>query len=82
MEEKQYAGLSTLQSIVNCCKKLFATHRRVDDLAEDVAYINTEDDETITDALPAGGVIITDDGNGNVTITSTNTLPEWDGGNY
>lgn len=55
MEEKQYAGLSTLQSIVNCCKKLFATHRRVDDLAEDVAYINTEDDETITDVETGGG---------------------------
>lgn len=49
MEQKQYAGPSTLQSIVNCCKNLFATHRSVDDLAEEVAYISSEDNETITD---------------------------------
>ena len=33
-------------------------------------------------ASGGGGLIITDDGEGNVSIVSTNDLPKWNGGEY
>ncbi len=49
MATKKYASLTTLQTFLNNLKNLFATKASVDELSADVAYINSEDNENITE---------------------------------
>lgn len=56
--EKQYAGSSALQIIINVCKKLFATKQGIDELTTKIAYLDPEDDETITEESPSVKVVV------------------------
>ena len=58
---KKYVSLSKLSTFLDNLKNLFATISSVDDLSDNVAYINSEDNETITD-------VETDDSNGGANI--------------
>ena len=49
MSQKQYASLTTLQTFLDNIKARFATKATLDELSADVAYINSSDNETITD---------------------------------
>lgn len=54
--EKKYASLSSLQTFLENIKSKFATKATVDELSSEVAYINSTDNETITDVvIPEGG---------------------------
>lgn len=64
MANKKYASLNTLQTFLDNLKNLFATQTSVDELSADVAYINEEDNENITD-VETGGTGVT-----NITVDS------------
>lgn len=59
----------------------------IEEDGEPVTLVTQEDLNAAIEELEGkiasgGGVIITDDGEGNVTIVSTNDLPTWNGGEY
>lgn len=61
MAQKKYASLSTLQTFLDNLKNLFATQTTVEELSADVAYINSEDNENITDVETGGTTNVTVD---------------------
>jgi hypothetical protein len=65
MSQKKYASLTTLQAFLTNLKNLFATKASVDELSADVAYINVEDNENITDVETGG------------TGNTTSVQPNW-----
>ena len=65
---KKYVSLSKLSTFLDNLKNLFATISSVDDLSDNVAYINTTDNETITD-VETGDIV-------NAVLYTTQTLTE------
>lgn len=63
MANKKYASLNTLQTFLDNLKNLFATQTTVEELSTDVAYINAEDNENVTDIVIMDNTlnILTDD---------------------
>ena len=49
MTQKKYVGLEGLQTFKTNADNLYATKTSMDTLSADVAYINIEDNETVTD---------------------------------
>lgn len=72
MATKKYASLTTLQTFLTNLKNLFATKESVDELSADVAYINSTDNETVTDVEDAGGGA----GAANAILYTTQTLTD------
>ena len=68
---KKYVSLSKLSTFLDNLKILFATKSSVDELSEDVAYINTIDNETITDTEISSTSVVIDS---YLSETSTNPV--------
>ena len=56
----KYANEESLRALLDNSKLLFATNTDVDELAEGVAYINTTDNETITDTETSSSSVTVD----------------------
>lgn len=56
MAEKKYASLTNLQTFLNNIKNVFATKTSVEELSTNVAYINSTDNENITDVDSGSGL--------------------------
>lgn len=68
---KKYVSLSKLSTFLDNLKNLFATKSTVDDLSTNVAYINTTDNETVTDTETSSASVIVDS---YLSDTSTNPV--------
>lgn len=68
---KKYVSLSKLSTFLDNLKNLFATKSTVDDLSTNVAYINTTDNETVTDTGTSSASVIVDS---YLSDTSTNPV--------
>ena len=68
---KKYASLNTLQTFLKNLKNLFATQSSVEELSSNVAYIDSTDNENITDVETGGGAVVA-----NAVLYTPQTLTE------